>query len=358
MPPRKVLRRSHRKSRLGCQECKRRHIKCDEAQPTCENCTRDDGTCSYLQRLPDSFQRAVSSQSPYAPSEPASSRSFTAGSRSQGVPSAVEHSNTPSPAVVSSVDLSFLSPASSSPYGSDLSFSLRHMQLFSHFIFETLPSLKETGSIDNGQARALMPAVLSELYTIYQLLALSAMHVSYQSPEEANWHLEEARALQTQALCAFNNAYIEVTVDNCVSIMSFSTLISLYNLANVAGNANVSAGGVLDAFITYMNLHQGTSVASLLEQTTSAIDYALSCNNRTAVAVANCLFNLLDYADISKESQQVCSTAVFLINLSSKFTALLSMHKLEALIILAYYALVSNVSRILIKEILRFLGTF
>ncbi|EAT80977.1 hypothetical protein HBH56_164390 [Parastagonospora nodorum] len=410
MPPRKVLRRSHRKSRLGCQECKRRHIKCDEAQPTCENCTRDDGTCSYLQRLPDSFQRAVSSQSPYAPSEPASSRSFTAGSRSQGVPSAVEHSNTPSPAVVSSVDLSFLSPASSSPYGSDLSFSLRHMQLFSHFIFETLPSLKETGSIDNGQARALMPAVLSEPYTIYQLLALSAMHVSYQSPEEAIWHLEEARALQTQALCAFNNAYIEVTVDNCVSIMSFSTLIGLYNLADVAGNADVGAGGVLDAFITYMNLHRGvraiisqswrflsqTSVAPLLEQTTSAIDHALSCNNRTAVAVADRLSNLLDHADMSEESRQVCSAAVsqltvvyqteqdvvkpsnqppengllwvFPINLSSEFTALLSMCKPEALIILAHYAvllhrrrrvwLVGNVGRILIEEISRFLGTF
>ena len=27
MPPRKVLRRPHRKSRLGCQECKRRHVK-------------------------------------------------------------------------------------------------------------------------------------------------------------------------------------------------------------------------------------------------------------------------------------------------------------------------------------------
>jgi hypothetical protein len=65
----------------------------------------------------------------------------------------------------------------------------------SHFIYETLPSLEETGSIENGQARALMPVILSEPYTMYQLLALSFMHVSYQHSEEANWHLEEARAL-------------------------------------------------------------------------------------------------------------------------------------------------------------------
>ena len=40
MPPRKVLRRSHRKSRLGCQECKRRHIKV-------RNGTLSAGTCIY-----------------------------------------------------------------------------------------------------------------------------------------------------------------------------------------------------------------------------------------------------------------------------------------------------------------------
>lgn len=40
MPPRKVLRRSHRKSRLGCQECKRRHIKV-------RNGILSAGTCIY-----------------------------------------------------------------------------------------------------------------------------------------------------------------------------------------------------------------------------------------------------------------------------------------------------------------------
>lgn len=284
------------------------------------------------------------------------------------------------------------------------------MQLFSHFIYETLPSLEETGSIDNVQARALMPAVLSEPYTIYQLLALSAMHISYQHPKEANRHLEEARALQIQALCAFNNAHIEVKVDNCVSIMSFSTLIGLHALAEVVGNANVGAGGALDGFVTYMNLHRGvraiisqswrflgqTSVAPLLEQTTSAIHHAFPSNSQTAVAVADRLSSLLDHADMSEESRQVCSAAasqltvvyqtepdmakpsnqppgngllwVFPINLSSEFTALLSMRKPEALIILAHYAvllhrrrrvwLVGNVGRILIEEISRFLGTF
>lgn len=40
-------RRRHRKSRLGCQQCKRRKIKCDETRPACLNCSRREVNCSY-----------------------------------------------------------------------------------------------------------------------------------------------------------------------------------------------------------------------------------------------------------------------------------------------------------------------
>ncbi|KAL3496357.1 hypothetical protein BJX62DRAFT_251197 [Aspergillus germanicus] len=40
-------RRAHRKSRLGCGNCKRRKIKCDEQRPTCGNCLRHTIFCDY-----------------------------------------------------------------------------------------------------------------------------------------------------------------------------------------------------------------------------------------------------------------------------------------------------------------------
>jgi hypothetical protein len=279
------------------------------------------------------------------------------------------------------------------------------VQLFSHFIFETLPSLGETGSVDHEQIRTMMPMIVSQPYTMYQLLALSAMHMSHTHMEEANRYLEEARSLQTQALRAFNDAHIEVTVENCVPMLSFSTLIGLYALAEVAGNAEADAGVVLDGFITYMNLHRGvraifsqswtflnqTSVASIVECAENAINHTSSSHQETAVAVAHRLHTLIDQADMSENSRQVCGVAasqldivyqtgsdsavpgsgllwVWPINLSSEFTDLLSMRKPEALIILAYYAvllhrrrrvwLVGNVGGILIHEISKFLGTF
>ncbi|KAL7920705.1 hypothetical protein ACQKWADRAFT_297703 [Trichoderma austrokoningii] len=40
-------RKTHRKSRLGCGNCKIRSVKCDEAKPTCRRCQASGFTCSY-----------------------------------------------------------------------------------------------------------------------------------------------------------------------------------------------------------------------------------------------------------------------------------------------------------------------
>lgn len=40
-------RKSHKKSRLGCDNCKQRRIKCDELFPQCLRCTVHRVECSY-----------------------------------------------------------------------------------------------------------------------------------------------------------------------------------------------------------------------------------------------------------------------------------------------------------------------
>ncbi|OKL63202.1 hypothetical protein UA08_01146 [Talaromyces atroroseus] len=41
-----------KKSRFGCQRCKTRRVKCDEAKPKCQNCKRHGATCVYLGAQP------------------------------------------------------------------------------------------------------------------------------------------------------------------------------------------------------------------------------------------------------------------------------------------------------------------
>ncbi|KAK5994444.1 hypothetical protein PT974_04918 [Cladobotryum mycophilum] len=50
IPARK--RKAHRKSRLGCGNCKIRSVKCDESRPTCRRCEASGFTCNYSHTAP------------------------------------------------------------------------------------------------------------------------------------------------------------------------------------------------------------------------------------------------------------------------------------------------------------------
>ncbi|OPB40855.1 Zn2Cys6 transcriptional regulator [Trichoderma guizhouense] len=45
-------RKTHRKSRLGCGNCKIRGVKCDESKPTCRRCHASGFTCNYSRAAP------------------------------------------------------------------------------------------------------------------------------------------------------------------------------------------------------------------------------------------------------------------------------------------------------------------
>ncbi|PSK46160.1 Multidrug resistance regulator 1 [Elsinoe australis] len=44
-------RRFHKKTRLGCENCKKRKVKCDETHPSCANCERFELRCRYPARV-------------------------------------------------------------------------------------------------------------------------------------------------------------------------------------------------------------------------------------------------------------------------------------------------------------------
>ncbi|KAK7722099.1 hypothetical protein SLS64_000035 [Diaporthe eres] len=63
-------KRPHRKSRLGCRNCKARKVKCDEAKPRCRNCSLRKDTCNYPapQNAAPAVQPSSSSGTAAAPS--------------------------------------------------------------------------------------------------------------------------------------------------------------------------------------------------------------------------------------------------------------------------------------------------
>lgn len=55
----KRSRKKHKNSKLGCANCKKRQIKCDETLPACQNCIRRNDACSYLFLAPQEFQKLM-----------------------------------------------------------------------------------------------------------------------------------------------------------------------------------------------------------------------------------------------------------------------------------------------------------
>jgi hypothetical protein len=100
---------------------------------------------------------------------------------------------------------------------------MQHMELFYQFICETGPSVYEEEGIDDNSFRAVMPAALSAPYVMYQMLALSALHLSYTRTAQASHYRNEATFLQTEALSLFNDSWTEITTESCVPTLLFSS---------------------------------------------------------------------------------------------------------------------------------------
>ncbi|KAL3443425.1 hypothetical protein BJX65DRAFT_311926 [Aspergillus insuetus] len=62
MAPRKGTRKSMPKVRTGCRTCKQRHVKCDEAKPSCLNCTRTGRHCEGYPIVMEAQGKALQKQ--------------------------------------------------------------------------------------------------------------------------------------------------------------------------------------------------------------------------------------------------------------------------------------------------------
>lgn len=82
----KSLGRSGPRSKLGCQTCKLRRVRCDEARPICGHCTRLDLDCVY--QPPHSRRRKSTSISRRDHNSPATSSADTVDEEAQHTPSA------------------------------------------------------------------------------------------------------------------------------------------------------------------------------------------------------------------------------------------------------------------------------
>ncbi|KAK4195224.1 hypothetical protein QBC40DRAFT_186336 [Triangularia verruculosa] len=250
-----MMRRRHKKSRRGCLECKKRHIKCDETRPRCINCTTVERDCQYS--TPGYQSSSETSGSPVPVSQPAFVLPST-GSAPASVSAPAPASDHATPA---------FSPATPMPeaqpylYTGDMSgkIDIVHMQLFYHYLTNH-SVIYPFVDYDGGLKRIIIEVALREPFLLHSIIAMASRHLSMTGSSNTAYYHDLAIELQTHALSLFNSfdvEYFAQSIERRVPVFLFSAILGFHALCDMLACRDDTFPSNLARLTGYFRLHRG-----------------------------------------------------------------------------------------------------
>ncbi|KAB5542859.1 hypothetical protein GE09DRAFT_228381 [Coniochaeta sp. 2T2.1] len=266
------LRRRHQKSRRGCLECKRRHMKCDETRPRCLNCTTVERTCSYKDKPgatdPDVISRASSSG--------AENHLKSLVTVEQGqTPTTSSHSSTPALPTAAPPSPYYLQQQQQPPRSYHLhrtdaveeeedeepQVNMVHMDLFHHFLTSSYGFVLPQQPISRLVKDVAVRHAIASPFLMHQILAFSARHRSSVDgdPDRAARFRHLATQLQTRAISLFGKVDLNtITPAERVSIFLFSSFIGFQDFCDVLSlRGGLRFEDFFERYLAYVRLHRG-----------------------------------------------------------------------------------------------------
>ncbi|PVH89004.1 hypothetical protein DL98DRAFT_544056 [Cadophora sp. DSE1049] len=248
-------RRPHRKSRNGCLACKKRHVKCNEARPSCLNCVNAELTCIYQNKAPP----------PSSSHSPLPGISYTA-------------SPLPSPAATTSVSSTpysqvpftsaqpSWSPASQQPTLEHGVVNMLHLELLTHArtVADAMNGFEISREDCQNAAEEILRHALSTPYLMHEILSVSATHLSTLRPSQRSFLRNQATELQTSALSLFNACMQDTSRNDpssdCVSKFVFSSLLGSQILHDTIVYRDGDFTAFIDNFVRYLHVTKGVTL--------------------------------------------------------------------------------------------------
>ncbi|KAJ0415767.1 hypothetical protein BJY00DRAFT_326717 [Aspergillus carlsbadensis] len=244
-----VTRRSHKKSRNGCDQCKRRRIKCDEEHP-CQNCSRRGMPCTFEHRasatppadrapeigtiLSDVRGRMLASSGHKAP-----------GSRSR------PPSEDPFRSFNERLAEGTWFPQEWTGQDPEL---MHHYTLHTSKTFARRPEMQETWQV------TIPEIAYGYEFLMHGILGLSALHLSYLKPERYSHYLAGAGFHMSLGLRSYRRVLMAPSQDNCYALFCFSGLIMVYIYASPMDPLESHSAAGLDSIFELLGLCRGTLV--------------------------------------------------------------------------------------------------
>ncbi|OPB36259.1 Zn2Cys6 transcriptional regulator [Trichoderma guizhouense] len=193
LPRKKHAKLFHKKCRTGCQRCRVRRVKCDEAKPICNNCTRLDLECGY-------------GPLPIAPSNIESSST----SATPGVGGSL-------------VDVEGIPPLPETEARRKL-----ELELFYHYFTETAPTVGGDKFAQSFMGPVICRAALKSDAVMYGVCMLSALHKAYKSNYTDPQHMQHYSTYLNLTLQSHHQHVLHLDTDNVDFSCLASTTLRVY----------------------------------------------------------------------------------------------------------------------------------
>ncbi|BCR99631.1 Zn(II)2Cys6 transcription factor domain-containing protein [Aspergillus luchuensis] len=208
-------RRSHNKSRAGCQNCKKRRVKCDEKKPHCTKCVRHSIECDFA--------------SPAASTSPDLTRRFRFRPSKYQSGSRTSSPSTRTEAVISSA-ASASTGVQCDLAGSALSggISFADLKLYHHFVTSTYKTLADE-KMDHRRvwSHHVPQWGISFPSVMHLILALSALHLAHEDPASRTQFIAQADDHFTFGVRSVSAVLCLLNTENCQLIYMSAALICL-----------------------------------------------------------------------------------------------------------------------------------
>ncbi|KAL5344093.1 hypothetical protein BJX70DRAFT_7845 [Aspergillus crustosus] len=231
MPP----RRTHTKSRNGCDQCKKRRVKCDELGPPCSNCTSRELECVY-------------SKLPISRSLPSTSASPSSGNGQHTTPAVIE-----SYQQTSTVDWSTIT-------------ELRRLELMHKFSTDTYQSLCNSTSDFYIWQMVIPRLALRHDFLMKGILAVASLHMaSSMDSSGAPTYINTALEFHNQTLTPFRHAIDDINPANCDAVFAHSVVTIIISIAlPQLTTEKYGSTGMTEKIVLAAELLQGVSSISRL----------------------------------------------------------------------------------------------
>ncbi|KAF7504529.1 hypothetical protein GJ744_002149 [Endocarpon pusillum] len=246
-------RKPHKKSRRGCKDCKRRHIKCDENRPVCVNCVTAGLQCAFFGEQ----QTLLSNDEATIVGSPGTSGSGSSTRNSgqcvgEGWRPQASHVPPPSPPPFSPAQ-QLHSPLNTTDPG----LNLDYLELLHHFSTVTYQTLTPDPAQQQIWQLTAIQLSLSFPFLMHEILAIAALHLAQCRPERRSHYYTKATELQSHALNEFKQVREHVEASNCGAILIFACLLALHVLADPPRRQGLNFSDYLDHFLGCINLLRG-----------------------------------------------------------------------------------------------------